>query len=162
MGLMATCTITHELPGSLREINVIYGGSRTHFTITGRILFNKIHGIIRVSFQTLYTMASDCLGLHRIDWRYNQPWHIYVMMTSSHWNIFRVTGPLWGESIGDRWGNHRSPIDSRHEGQLHRASIFSLTCAWTNVWANSRSAGDFRRLRPHYGVTVMILIWFLE
>ena len=25
------------------------------------------------------------------------------MMTSSNVNIFRVTGPLWGESTGDRW-----------------------------------------------------------
>ena len=25
------------------------------------------------------------------------------MMTSSNGNIFRVTGPLWGEFTGDRW-----------------------------------------------------------
>ena len=25
------------------------------------------------------------------------------MMTSSNGHIFRVTGPLWGESIGHRW-----------------------------------------------------------
>ena len=49
------------------------------------------------------------------------PWHFYYiklqtesyidsrslftncMMTSSDWNIFRVTGPLWGESTGDQW-----------------------------------------------------------
>ena len=24
-------------------------------------------------------------------------------MTSSNWKISRVTGPLWGESPGDRW-----------------------------------------------------------
>ena len=28
---------------------------------------------------------------------------ILFMMTSSNGNIFRVTGPLWGWSIGDRW-----------------------------------------------------------
>ena len=28
------------------------------------------------------------------------------MMTSSYGNIFRVTGPLWGESIGHRWIPH--------------------------------------------------------
>ena len=27
----------------------------------------------------------------------------YYMMTSSNENSFRVTGPLWGESTGDRW-----------------------------------------------------------
>ena len=25
------------------------------------------------------------------------------MMTSSNWNVFRVTGPLWGEFSGHRW-----------------------------------------------------------
>ena len=28
---------------------------------------------------------------------------VFYMMTSSNGNIFRVTGPLWGESIGPRW-----------------------------------------------------------
>ena len=27
----------------------------------------------------------------------------FVIMTSSNENIFRVTGPLWGEFDGDRW-----------------------------------------------------------
>ena len=27
----------------------------------------------------------------------------YNTMTSSNENIFRVTGPLWGESTGHRW-----------------------------------------------------------
>ena len=34
-----------------------------------------------------------------------QPWHYYdgcAMMTSSNWNIFRVTGPLCGEFTGHR------------------------------------------------------------
>ena len=26
-----------------------------------------------------------------------------IMMTSSNGNVFRVNGPLWGESTGDRW-----------------------------------------------------------
>ena len=30
-------------------------------------------------------------------------WRECCMMTSSNVIIFRVTGPLWGESIGDRW-----------------------------------------------------------
>ena len=29
--------------------------------------------------------------------------HHFFMMTSSNQNIFRVTGPLWGKSIGHRW-----------------------------------------------------------
>ena len=34
--------------------------------------------------------------------------------------------------------------------------MFSLICAWTNGWASSRDAGDFRRHRAHYDVTLMI------
>ena len=36
-----------------------------------------------------------------------------------------------------------------------RSLMFSLICAWTNVWVNNRDAGDFRRHRAHYDVTVM-------
>ena len=32
---------------------------------------------------------------------------------------------------------------------------FSLIYAWINGWANSREAGDLRRYRTHYDVTVM-------
>ena len=33
--------------------------------------------------------------------------------------------------------------------------MFSLSYAWTNVWANHRHAGDLRRHRAYYDVTVM-------
>ena len=36
-----------------------------------------------------------------------------------------------------------------------RALIFSLICAWANSWVNNRNAGDLRRHRAHYDVTVM-------
>ena len=57
------------------------------------------------------------------------------MMTSSNGNIFRVTGPLWGKSTGDRWIPYTKPSD-------------------TELWANNRDAIDLRRHRPHYDVTV--------
>ena len=38
----------------------------------------------------------------------------HLMMTSLNGNIFRVTGPLWGES----------PVDSPHKGQWGGALIF--------------------------------------
>ena len=43
-----------------------------------------------------------------------------------------------------------------HKGQGHRALVFSLICAWTNGWGNNRDAGDLRRRRAHYDVTVTI------
>ena len=52
-------------------------------------------------------------------------------------------------------GIHRSPVNSSHKGQWRGALVFSLICAWINGYVNTREAGDLRRLRTHYDVTVM-------
>ena len=54
-------------------------------------------------------------------------------------------------------GIHWSPVDSRHKDQWRGASMFSLICAWTNGWVNTRDAGDLRHNRAHYAATVMKL-----
>ena len=65
-------------------------------------------------------------------------------MTSSNGNIFRVTGPLWGEFTGGRWL------------PLTKASEVELWCfLWIDGWANNRNAGDLRRHCARYVVTVM-------
>ena len=48
-------------------------------------------------------------------------------------------------------GIHRWP----HKGQWRGALMFSLICTWINGWVNTREAGDLRRRRAHYDVTVM-------
>ena len=53
-------------------------------------------------------------------------------MTSSNGNIFCVTGPLWGESIGH-------PVDSPHKGQWCGALMFYLMQAWTTWQLNKQS-----------------------
>ena len=52
-------------------------------------------------------------------------------------------------------GIHRSPVNSPHKGQGRGALMFSLICVWINGWVNNREAGDLRRYRAHYDVTVM-------
>ena len=52
-------------------------------------------------------------------------------------------------------GIPRSPVNSPHKGQWRRALMFSLICDWINGWVNTREAGDLRRHRAHYDVTVM-------
>ena len=52
-------------------------------------------------------------------------------------------------------GIHGSPVNSPHKGQWRGALMISLICVWTNGWANTRDAGDLRRHRAHYDVTVM-------
>ena len=52
-------------------------------------------------------------------------------------------------------GIHRSPVNSPHKGQWRGPLLLCLICAWTNGWVNTRGAGDLRRFRAHYDVTVM-------
>ena len=52
-------------------------------------------------------------------------------------------------------GIHRSPVNSPHKGQWRGTLMFSLICAWINGWVNNRMAGDLRRHRVQYDVTVM-------
>ena len=99
--------------------------------------------------------------LSRLLWRHCNGIHIFLVLsqqdygellpnmnvtfhheTSSNGIIFRVTGHLCGEFIG-------------HKGQWRGALKFSLICAWINGWVNNREAGDSRRHRAHYDVTVM-------
>ena len=70
------------------------------------------------------------------------------MMTSSNGNIFPRYWPFVR-------GIHRSPVNSPHKGQWRRALMLSLICAWINGWVNNRDAGDLRRHRAPYDVTVM-------
>ena len=76
-----------------------------------------------------------------------------AMMMSSNRNIFSRNWPFVREI-------HWSPVDSSHKDQWRGAPMFSLIYAWTNGWANNRNAGDLRRHRNHYDVTVMYH-WFL-
>ena len=53
-------------------------------------------------------------------------------------------------------GIHRPPVNSPYKGQWRGALIISLIYTWINGWVNIRKAGDLRRHRAHYDVTVMI------
>ena len=52
-------------------------------------------------------------------------------------------------------GIHRSPVNSPHKGHWRGALMFSLICTRINGWVNNGNAGDLRRIRAHYDVTVM-------
>ena len=59
-------------------------------------------------------------------------------------------------------GIHRSPVNSPHKGQWRGALMFSLICVWINGWVNNREAGNSRRYRVHYDVTVLITRIFVR
>ena len=72
----------------------------------------------------------------------------HIVMTSSNESNFRVTGPLCGEFIGDRWIPH---------------TMASHAELWCILWSSPEQTveqtieiGDLRRHRACYGVTVMI------
>ena len=56
-------------------------------------------------------------------------------------------------------GIHRSPVKSPRKGKWRGALMFSLISVWINGWVNNGEAGDLRRYRAHYDVTVMISMW---
>ena len=95
-------------------------------------------------------------------------WTSYVAsMTVAHWDL---SGILHAYT----WWRHQmelfsallavcavnSPVNSLYKGQWRGALTFSFTYAWINGWLNYRDAGDLRRHRSHYDVTVMI--WHLH
>ena len=51
--------------------------------------------------------------------------------------------------------NSPVPVNSPHKGQWRGTLMFSLICVWINDWVNNGEAGDLRRYRIHYDVTVM-------
>ena len=51
-------------------------------------------------------------------------------------------------------GNSTVPVNSPHKDQWRGALMFSLICVWINGWVNNRDAGDLRRYRTLYNVTV--------
>ena len=48
-----------------------------------------------------------------------------------------------------------APVNFPHKGQWRGALIFHLICAWINGWQKNREAGDLRRHRAHYDVTII-------
>ena len=75
-------------------------------------------------------------------------WRQYIHDDVTKWKHFPRYWPFVR-------GIHRAPVNSPHKGQWRGALMFSLICVWINGWVNNREAGDLRRYRAHYDVTVM-------
>ena len=82
---------------------------------------------------------------------YNDTVFSVNMMTSPNGNIFRVTGHLSGEFTG--------PGEFPTQRPVTRSCDVSLTCALIN-WVNNRKAGDLKRHRAQYDVTVMNSMYY--
>ena len=84
-------------------------------------------------------------------------------------NMMFVLGNKYNGKYGDiiKWkqfphywplarGIRLSPVDFSQKGQWRGASMFSLTCTWTNHWAYKWDASDLRHYHTHYDITVMM------
>ena len=98
--------------------------------------------------------GKDCLYIETVPWKQLHPvirvwWHAdYLHDGVIKWKHFPRYWPFVR-------GIHRGPVNSPHKGQWRGAWMFSLICVWINGWVNNREAGDLRRNRAHYNVTVM-------
>ena len=83
--------------------------------------------------------------------RHLMKWLNLPMMTSSNGNIFRVTGPLWGNSVVTGEFPARRPVTRSFDVffDLHKR------------WVNTRESGDLRCHRAHYDVIVILLSFII-
>ena len=95
-------------------------------------------------------------SLH-ISWRSTHLLHLYFLFSWWRHQMETCSASLaFVRGIHRRLrGIHRSPVNSPHTDQWRGALMFSLICAWTGSWVNNQDAGDLRRHRAHYDVTVM-------
>ena len=90
-------------------------------------------------------------------WQWQMLAHQYLVLvlrrTMNHDDVIKWKHfPLYWSFVR---GIHRGPANCPHKGQWRRALMFSSTCVWINGWVNHHEAGDLRRHRAHYDVTVM-------
>ena len=76
------------------------------------------------------------------------PWYDFMM----HDDVIKwIHFPFYWPFVR---GIHRSPVSSPHQSQWPGALMFFI-CSWIHGWVNNREAGDLRRHRARYGVSVM-------
>ena len=82
-----------------------------------------------------------------------QRWGVCVHDNVTKWKHFSALLALCA-------GN--SPVTGEFSSQrpVTRSFAAFFNCAWINGWVNNREAGDLRRNRAHYDVTVMLLHHF--
>ena len=80
---------------------------------------------------------------------------------SSYWTWWRHQMETFSALLAICAGNSPVPVNSPHKGQWRGALLFSLICTRISGWVNNGEAGDLRRHRAHYDVTVMNLSFWL-
>ena len=107
------------------------------------------------TIQTIILSKENSLLQHINDSKSTQSWSCDI--------------PKWLGNLLPRWHYQMEPFAALlaicegnppvtggfpHQGMWSGTLMFSLISACTNGWANNRDAGDWRRHRAHYDVTV--------
>ena len=85
-------------------------------------------------------------------WKNEISWDFSLRWISARWrHQMKIFSALLAFCAGN------SPVTGEfpHKSQWHGALMFSLIGAWMDDWVNNYEAGDLRRHRTHYDVTVM-------
>ena len=105
-------------------------------------LYNELNGIHLLCNTTHFLKwCTRLLAYHHYSYKTLHDGIIKWKHFSRYWPFVR--------------GIHRSPVNCPHKGHWRGALMFSLIYARMNGWINNREAGDLRRHRAHYYVTVM-------
>ena len=123
--------------------------------IAGRPWQQRRHGCDKISQRECHqhVIGDAAIGTHD-DHAVSQPCKVKITQgRGNHDDVIKWKHfPRYWPFVT---GIHRSTVDSHHEGQWRGALMFYFICAWTNGWENNREAGDWRRRRDQYEVTVM-------
>ena len=97
-----------------------------------------------MEIQILICLAVACLG---------PDWNGHVKIICDAWWRYQMgTLPRYWPFVR---GINRSLVNSPNKGQWRGTLMFPFICAYTNGRVNNRDAGDLRRHRAHYDVTLI-------
>ena len=134
--------------------------------LQGNVLTPLWRKLNRTRFQSVW---NTFIGIKSIFVRLSTPVIIFIktaqvlrLLRKSRWAWFHDDVIKW-KHFPRYWpfvrGIHRSPVNSPHQAQWRGALVFSLICVWINGWVNTREAGDLRRYRAHYDLTIMWVLF---
>ena len=122
---------------------------------TNRSFHHSVHCGIFMSFKYILWHNLDQFfsgGLQRLT-----IWSKALSNYCQGYSWWRHQMETFSASLAICAGNSLVPGEfPPHKGQWRGALMFSLICTRMHGWVNNDEAGDLRRLRVHYDVTVMI------
>ena len=115
------------------------------------------HMSVAVSHITSNVTVKQCFRLTSKKTSCRRHWlFVRSPVDSPHKGPVRREKFLCHNAIRNFYPHSSLPALPRHTWWRHQmALMFSLICAWTHGWVNTREAGDLRHHRAHYDVTVM-------